>query len=111
MMKNLFLIAILCSKALAQQQPSLELNKWSRSKDFRQNFCDRQNLVFNDTIKLKDSIKDLNLNIVLHDYTGTPNKDLFSLNSNGEIKSGDGNYPGLFTVILDKVAEKAGFQW
>lgn len=59
-------------------------------------------------ITLSDALKGLNLSVVLTDYQSEANQPFFTLNEEGVI---DEENPGLFAIILDELARRAGFSW
>ncbi|KAI2504707.1 ionotropic glutamate receptor [Fragilaria crotonensis] len=94
--------------ALSQQSPSIFVQKFNTSVSYRTNVCERQRLLWNGSLSLSEALKGLNLSVVLTDYQlGTTEDAFFSL-KDGKI---DESNPGLFAVILDEVARRAGFEW
>jgi hypothetical protein len=70
--------------------------------------CDRQRLIWNGSLAFTDALQGLNLTVVLTDYQyGNAEDEFFSL-LDGKIRN---PYPGLFGVMIDEVARRAGFQW
>ena len=67
-------------------------------------FSSHQELLNNETVLLRDSLRGLELSVAITNYGNS----LFALNEDGEINEED---PGLFVVILDEVARRAGFTW
>lgn len=97
------IVVCLCGGALAQQRPAFNTPKFDNTTTHRQDMCGRQRQLFNDEIDLADALKGLNLTVVL-----TQTENFFSLNDQGEIKKEN---PGMFVVLLDELARRAGFQW
>jgi hypothetical protein len=101
----LFLLFLIVN---AQQSPSILVDKFDVTKNYRTNVCDRQRQVWNGTLAFPDALSGLNLTVVLTDYQyGTAEDEYFSL-LNGKIREG---YPGLLAIIMDEVARRAGFSW
>lgn len=115
----------------AQQSPSLFVDKFDTSRSYRTNVCDRQRDVWDGTRDLPTALQGLDLTVVLTNYRVPDSDKYFTLvprnpllneasiskNSNttttttsdpGIIHPQD---PGLFAVILDEVARRAGFSW
>jgi Ligand-gated ion channel len=91
-----------------QQSPSIFVDKFDTSKSFRTNVCDRQRQIWNGSIAFADALRGLNLTVVLTDYQyGNSEDEFFSL-VDGKISE---DYPGLFGVMIDEVARRAGFEW
>ena len=58
---------------------------------------------------MRDALIGLELTVAMTNYKGVPNEEyFFELGDDGKIKEKD---PGLFVVILDELARRAGFQW
>jgi Ligand-gated ion channel len=103
----LFIVAIL-SFVHGQQSPTIFVDKFDTSKIFRTNVCDRQRQIWNGSIAFADALRGLNLTVVLTDYQyGNAEDEFFSL-VDGKISE---DYPGLFGVMIDEVARRAGFEW
>jgi Ligand-gated ion channel len=87
------------------------LTKWSTTAagpTHRTNVCDRQRLLSSGAIPLRDALAGLDASVAITNYR-TPNENrFFTLSGEGTIKAVD---PGLFVVVLDEVARRAGFAW
>jgi len=93
----------------AQQAPFYDTPKFDTSQQqHRRNMCDRQQALYNDNITLSEALQGLNLSVVLTNYQTPGNTPFFTLNPDGVI---DPEHPGLFAIILDEVAARAGFSW
>jgi hypothetical protein len=104
----LFFLISLVSRVHGQQSPSIFVDKFDTSKIFRTNVCDRQRQIWNGSIAFPDALRGLNLTVVLTDYQyGNAEDEFFSL-VDGKIRE---DYPGLFGVMIDEVARRAGFEW
>lgn len=104
---HLFFLLSVWSATWAQESPSLLVDKFDRSVSYRTNVCERQLSVWNNTLALPDALRGLNLTVVITNYQKPDEVQFFTL-SDGKIKADD---PGLFAVILDEVAHRAGFAW
>lgn len=65
-------------------------------------------MIYNDSLALDQALSGLDLSVVLTNYTGWPDTAFFGLNHDGVINPEE---PGLFAVLLDELARRAGFQW
>jgi hypothetical protein len=101
---------------VAQQKPFVTIPRFQynyipegyNTSIFRTNVCDRQQLLYQGQIDLRSALKGLNLSVAITNYQ-VPNEDkFFTLSSDGGINETD---PGLFVVILDEIAKRAGFEW
>jgi Ligand-gated ion channel len=92
----------------AQQKPAIFVPKFDTTKSYRTNVCERQRLIWNGSVAFPDALRGLNLTVVLTDYQyGNAEDEFFSL-LDGKIRN---PYPGLFGVMIDEVAARAGFEW
>jgi len=107
-MIRLLHVILFCGVILAQEMPFFTVQKFDRSYMHRQNLCERQRLLFEGNVSLENALGGLDLNVVMTDYTGTEDDFFFSLNERGEIRAED---PGIFVVLLDEIARRAGFRW
>jgi Ligand-gated ion channel len=99
---------LLLNPTLSQEQPFANVDLFSvREKGYRTNVCERQRLLYNESVELKDALSGLDLTVAITNYKMGKEGDLFSL-QDGKVKEDD---PGLFAVILDEVARRAGFTW
>ena len=93
----------------AQEYPLYDTPKFDYATSHRTNVCSRSKLLLNDTITdVKEALQGLELSVVLTDYGGTGDEALFALDSDGKIPETE---PGLFVVLLDELASRAGFTW
>ena len=101
--------ALFLQPTAAQEYPLYDTPKFDYGTSHRTNVCSRSKLLLNDTITdVKDALRGLELSVILVDYQGTGDGALFSLDSDGKIPEVD---PGLFVVLLDELASRAGFTW
>jgi hypothetical protein len=99
---------LLLSLVQAQQSPSLFVDKFNTSVSYRTNVCDRQRLLWNGTVQFPDALKGLALTVVITNYSSADEESKFFTLEDNKIKVED---PGLFAVVLDEVARRAGFTW
>ena len=112
----LLYIFLLCCRPVvhntvsAQEAPFLQIEKFNTDSDnYRTDVCDRQRQLYDGEVQLRDALIGLELTVAMTNYKGVPNeKYFFELGDDGKIKEKD---PGLFVVILDELARRAGFQW
>lgn len=90
-----------------QQAPFYKAVKFE-NVSYRQNLCERQWQIFLDELPLPQALQGLNLSVVVTNYKDEGSKPFFALNSAGVI---DVEQPGLFVVIMDELALRAGFSW
>jgi len=103
------LTILLLRRTLAQQRPSLNATKFDRSVSYRNNYCDVLSQVYGNVVKLPFALKGRNLNLAFVDYTSTSDESIFfGLNEMGEVKRSDA---GLFVMLIDELATRAGFTW
>lgn len=120
-----FKIALLCLlpflllpvlQTVAQEKPFVTLPRFQHgfippnhnTSIFRTNVCQRQQLLYEGKIDLRTALNGLNLSVAITNYQ-IPNENyFFTLSPTGGIKEED---PGLFVVILDEIARRAGFKW
>jgi Ligand-gated ion channel len=100
------LFVITC--VLAQESPTIFVDKFDTSKNLRTNVCEQQKQIWNGSLALPDALRGLNLNVVIANYQRGNAEDEFFTLVDGKIREG---YPGLYAVILDEVSRRAGFQW
>ena len=103
-------LSILPHACFSQEAPMIGATKFNNSTSYRTNVCDRQELLYHDEIKLRDALRGLNLSVYIKNYANESGKDLFALTENGTIPQNRSEL-GLTAVILDEVAERAGFTW
>ncbi|CAB9521570.1 receptor subunit 1 [Seminavis robusta] len=115
----LLLVLLLSSTAQAQESPSFKVAKFDSSESHRTNVCERQRAVWEGEISLPNALRGLDLTTVITNYRVADEDKYFTLvqtDENGKhnesiaphIRRDD---PGLFAVILDEVAHRAGFSW
>lgn len=102
----LSLFLLLIGPIEAQERPFVQAPKFVPVNK-RTNVCDRQKQLYDNTIELRDALRGLNLTVAMTNYK-VPNEDKFFTLVDGKIKEKD---PGLFAVIMDELAERAGFTW
>jgi hypothetical protein len=106
---QLLLVASLCVGAISgQEQPIPNLANFQEGFNFRTNVCDRQASLYDEHIRLPDALRGLNLSVAITPYFNEPDNAFFTLDEENRILESD---PGLFVVILDEVAKRAGFEW
>jgi hypothetical protein len=111
MLLSLFLAATTLTSnhaVSAQQAPFFATKKFDTSALHHTDLCERHRKIFSDDIKLEDSLRGLNLSVVLTDYTNPIDQGFFALNENGVIDPTD---VPLFAKILDELGRRAGFSW
>jgi Ligand-gated ion channel len=102
------LILLILHLGKSQQKPDILVQKFDTSKSYRTNVCDRQRLIWSGSVAFPDALRGLNLTVALTDYQyGNAEDEFFSL-LDGKIRN---PYPGLFGVMIDEVARRAGFEW
>jgi len=104
---SLFLLLLRCSTTQAQEAPFAVVEKFDTSVSYRTDLCDRQRLLWNNSIALPDALRGLNLTVSLTNYQTGKEKFFFTL-KDGKIPEED---TALFTLILDEVSRRAGFSW
>lgn len=87
----------------AQEVPAFTTPLFDTTESHRQNVCDRQALLHNGTVLLRDALTGFALRPAL--YIG----DFFSLNN--ETGAIDEERPGLIVELLDELAKRGGFTW
>ena len=92
----------------SQESPMIGATKFDYSTSYRTNVCERQHLLYNDTIQLRDALQGLNLSVYITDFSNKPDDIMFQLSQEGTIPE---NNPGIMAVILDELAKRAGFTW
>uniref|UniRef100_A0A7S1BJZ8 Ionotropic glutamate receptor C-terminal domain-containing protein n=1 Tax=Corethron hystrix TaxID=216773 RepID=A0A7S1BJZ8_9STRA len=98
---------------LGQEAPYYTTPKFDRTTTHRTDLCGVHSLLFqNQTVdNIRNALRGFNISVGLVDYTGT-NEDLLSkLTPDGKIPSAPDDYPGLFVVLMDELASRAGFSW
>jgi Ligand-gated ion channel len=94
--------------SIAQQRPFVDIDLFEeRNKTFRTNVCERQRLLYEEELLLQDALRGLDLTVAITNYQ-IPNENAFFTLVNGKIREED---PGLFAVMLDELARRAGFEW
>jgi len=94
----------------AQERPFAEVDKFDiNTPNYRSSLCGRQYQLAQGEVALEDALQGVELSVAITNYYGVPNEDkFFALSEDGRIKERD---PGLFVVILDEIAQRAGFTW
>ena len=101
---------------LAQQKPFVTIPKFQygyippnfNTSTFRTNVCLRQQLLYEGKVDLRTALNGLDISVAITNYQ-IPNENyFFTLSDTGGIKESE---PGLFVVILDEIAKRAGFEW
>jgi Ligand-gated ion channel len=112
----LLVTTLLVELVHGQQKPYVTIPKFGYNyippnfnvSEFRTNVCDRQRMLYGGKIDLRSALVGLNISVAITNYK-VPNEDsYFTLSAEGGIKEED---PGLFVVILDEIAKRAGFEW
>lgn len=70
----------------------------------RQNVCDRYLAFRNGTMNIKNALAGLQLNVLMGAYNGS----YFNYDDENGI---DPTYPGIAAIIMDELAQRAGFTW
>lgn len=70
--------------------------------------CERQRMVYNDEIDIDQALAGLNLTVAITQYTKPFEDKFFNLDENGAIPEQN---PGLFVILMDELAKRAGFSW
>lgn len=100
--------SLLLHVSIAQQRPFMKVEVFDQlSKSYKTDVCDRQLQLYDENIILREALQGLNLTVAMTNYK-VPNEDAFFTLVNGKIKERD---PGLFVVIMDEIARRAGFSW
>ena len=64
--------------------------------------------MYNDEIRLADALRGLNLSVAITQYTRPYEDKFFNLDAEGRVPLEN---PGLFVLIMDELASRAGFNW
>jgi len=88
--------------AKAQEAPRFTTELYDPIFNYRSNVCDRHRLYHSGEVAFRDTLQGLELTAML----GVGN--LFQLREDETI---DPQYPGLFGVLMDELALRAGFTW
>lgn len=107
MNRVLYYFVFIIFVAAAQERPFVSVQKFTETDSYRTNVCLRQRLVYDTELELEDALRGLNLTVAITNYKEPNEASLFTL-KNGKIKEED---PGLFVVLLDELAARAGFAW
>lgn len=103
--RYLLLVLILTRSAcFGQEQPTLSLEYFNYSTSYRQSVCERQAQLDNETLQLRNSLEGLQLSMWLF-------KDNRYVRFDETTNAIDSNDPGLIGVLLDELADRAGFTW
>ena len=103
----IFLVLVV-SSAVAQQKPFANISKFTNDVNFRTNVCDRQTQLYQNSLDVADALRGLNLSVAMTHYTKPFEDKLFNLDEEGKIPV---DRPGLFVIIMDELADRAGFNW
>ncbi|KAI2504706.1 ionotropic glutamate receptor [Fragilaria crotonensis] len=102
------LLLLLQRFSTAQQRPFVSIEAFAPStKTYRTSVCDRQRDLYEGKTLLQDALQGLNISVAMTNYK-VPNEDAFFTLVDGKIKEEN---PGLFVVIMDEIALRAGFSW
>lgn len=104
----LLLVCLLVSNAVAQQKPVAEVKRFDEDVFFRTDVCDRQIQLYQNSLEIANALRGLNLSVAMTHYTKPYEDKLFNLDSDGKIPV---DRPGLFVIIMDELASRAGFNW
>jgi Ligand-gated ion channel len=91
----------------SQETPYVSVNKFDRSAH-RTNLCQRQLMLYNGTMELPNALSGLQLSVAITNYQTGKETYFFSLTKDDRI---DELNPGLFAILLDELASRAGFEW
>ena len=95
--------------AYGQETPYAIVPTFDRTVSYRTNVCDRQLQLYNGTLVLPDALRGLNLTVSITNYVSGIERVFFSLDpTTNKI---DETNPGVFALILDELAIRAGFTW
>lgn len=102
------LLLLLQRFSTAQQRPFVSIETFAPlTKTYRTSVCDRQRDLYEGKTLLQDALQGLNISVAMTNYK-VPNEDAFFTLVDGKIKEEN---PGLFVVIMDEIALRAGFSW
>ncbi|KAL7566316.1 hypothetical protein ACA910_013639 [Epithemia clementina (nom. ined.)] len=102
-----YILSLVLAAVRSQEAPYYTIKKFA-PVSYRQNICERQRQIFEDELALPQALQGLNLSVVFTNYKDAGSKPFFTLNEAGVI---DADKPGLFAIILDELARRAGFAW
>ena len=92
-----------------QETPYAIVPKFDRTVSYRTNVCDRQLQLYNGTLQLPDALRGLNLTVSITNYSN--GKETFFFTLNPVTHQIDEANPGVFALVLDELATRAGFTW
>jgi hypothetical protein len=92
----------------AQEFPYVSVNKFDLNVSYRTNLCERQLMIWNGTMELPNVLSGLKLSVAITNYQTGKETYFFSLTNDNRI---DEKNPGLFAILLDELASRAGFEW
>jgi Ligand-gated ion channel len=92
----------------AQESPYVSVNKFDLNVSYRTNLCQRQLMLWNGTMELPNALSGLKLSVAITNYRTGKETYFFSLTNDDRI---DEKKPGLFAILLDELASRAGFEW
>jgi hypothetical protein len=102
------IVAFLFGLSAGQELPAFNASKFDPSANFRSDLCERQRQLFVGNITLARALEGLDLSVSLPIFRDPVEKYLFTLDKNGAIEQ---SFPLLFAIILDELADRAGFRW
>ena len=94
--------------AAARDKPFMEVRRFDANVSQRTNVCGRQKLLYQDNITIARALDGLNLTVAITKYTEPYEDAFFNLDEDGYIPEEN---PGLFVIVLDELARRAGFHW
>jgi hypothetical protein len=63
----------------SQESPMIGATKFDYNATYRANVCERQQLLYNDTIQPRDALQGLNLSVYITDYSNKPDESMTHL--------------------------------
>ena len=86
----------------------MEVRRFDESINERTDVCGRQKMLYQDNTTIARALDGLNLTVAITKYTQPYEDSFFNLDEDGYIPEEN---PGLFVIILDELARRAGFNW
>lgn len=99
---------LLSNTVVAQEKPMQNVTKFDKDVYFRTDVCDRQTELYQNNLKIADALQGKNLSVAFTKYTQPYEDRLFNLDKEGRLPV---DKPGLFVIIMDELASRAGFTW
>ena len=93
---------------VALDKPYIEVRRFDETVVERTDVCGRQRLLYQDNITIGRALDGLNLTVAITKYSQPYEDAFFNLDEEGRIPEEN---PGLFVIILDELARRAGFSW